>query len=152
MITIRVYGRPAPQGSKRHVGHGRMIEMSKHVGNWRDDVRCAALEAIADHRYGGGANNAWTPLDGPLIVRMVFTVAKPKSAPKTRRTWPCTMPDISKLCRATEDAITSAGIWRDDARVTEYERLAKCYPGEDPDALDRPGALIVVRQLAAAVA
>lgn len=148
MITIRVYGRPAPQGSKRHLGNGVMVESSRHVKPWREDVRHAALEAIAAHSPGRG----WTPMDGPLIVRMVFTVAKPKSAPKTRRTWPCTMPDISKLCRATEDAITSAGIWRDDARVTEYERLAKVYPGEDPDALDRPGALIVVRQLIEAVA
>lgn len=148
MITIRVYGRPAPQGSKRALGPGRMVEMSKYVKPWRDDVRAAAFLTIAEHSRGRG----WEPLDGPLIVRMVFTVAKPKAAPKTRRTWPCTMPDISKLCRATEDAITSAGIWRDDARVTEYERLAKCYPGEDPEALDRPGALIVVRQLVEAAA
>lgn len=27
------------------------------------------------------------------------------------------MPDVSKLLRATEDAITDSGLWRDDARV-----------------------------------
>lgn len=138
-LSMVVYGRPAPQGSKRHVGNGRMVESSKHVKPWREDVRAAALGAIVEH--------AGFPLDGPLVLRMVFTVSKPKCAPKTRRTWPATMPDLSKLARSTEDALTSAGVWRDDARIVEYERLAKVYPGEDPDALDRPGALIVVRLL-----
>ena len=113
-----------------------MIEMSRHVGTWRDDVRAAAL-AIAPA----------APLDGPLSVRMVFTVAKPKSAPKRRRTWPATMPDLSKLARSTEDALTSAGIWADDARVVEYTRLAKVFPGEDPEALDVPGVRIEVAVL-----
>lgn len=134
-LLLRVPGRPAPQGSKRHVGGGVMIESSKHVKPWREDVRQAALLL---GRKG-------PPLDGPLAVRMVFTVAKPKSAPKTRRTWPATMPDLSKLIRATEDALTSAGLWKDDARVVEYDRAAKVYPGEDPEALDVPGALIAVR-------
>ena len=31
MIEIKVIGLPAPQGSKRHVGHGVMIESSKKV-------------------------------------------------------------------------------------------------------------------------
>ena len=136
-VVLLVNGRPAPQGSKRHVGGGRMIESSPHVGNWREDVRTAALLL---GRKG-------PPLDGALAVRMVFTVAKPKSAPKTRRTWPASMPDLSKLIRATEDALTSAGIWKDDARVVEYDRAAKVYPGEDPEALDVPGAVIAVRRL-----
>lgn len=134
--VIVVSGRPAPQGSKRHVGKGVMVESSRHVKPWREDVRQAAL-LVADDG----------PLDGPLAVRMVFTVAKPKSAPKTRRTWPASMPDLSKLVRSTEDALTSAGLWRDDARVVEYDRLAKVYPGEDPEALDSPGVLIAVRRV-----
>jgi len=139
MITLTVYGRPAPQGSKRHVGNGRMIEMSKHVGNWRDDVRTAALIALT--------GQAAEPLDGPLTVRMVFTIARPAAAKK--RLAPHTMPDLSKLARATEDALTSAGLWADDARVVEYTRLAKVYPGADPEALDRPGAYITVDTLEA---
>ena len=147
-LSLVVYGRPAPQGSKRHLGKGVMVESSKHVKPWREDVRAAALGAI-EHCANRGCDSLADgyPLDGPIVVRMVFTVAKPKNAPKTRRTWPATMPDLSKLARSTEDALTSAGVWRDDARVVEYERLAKVYPGEDPDALDRPGALIAVRLL-----
>jgi Holliday junction resolvase RusA-like endonuclease len=141
VLEIVVYGRPAPQGSKRHVGGGRMIESSKHVKPWRDDVKAAAEAAIAD-RLG-----ALFPLDAPLAVRMVFTMPKPASAPKRRRTWPSRIPDVSKLIRSTEDALTGAGVWADDARVVEYDRAAKVFPGEDPEALDAPGARISIRLL-----
>jgi Holliday junction resolvase RusA-like endonuclease len=137
-LEIDVFGRPAPQGSKRHVGKGVMVESSKHVKPWRDDVKAAAEYALPDD---------WTPLDGPLVVVMVFTVAKPLSAPKRRLTWPCRLPDLSKLVRSTEDALTAAGVWADDARVVEYQRTAKVYPGEDEYALHRPGARIIIATL-----
>lgn len=141
MIVV-VHGRPAPQGSKRHVGNGRMIEMSKYVGTWRDDVKAAARAVIED--WVG-----WVPLDGPLVARMVFTIAKPASAPKRRRTWPSTMPDLSKLIRSTEDALKDAGAIKDDARIVEYSRAAKVYPSEDEESLDVPGARISINRLAA---
>lgn len=74
-------------------------------------------------------------------------LAKPQSAPKRRRTYPMRTPDLSKLARSTEDALSDAGIWADDARVVEYSRLAKVYPGEDPDALSSPGAVIEIREV-----
>jgi crossover junction endodeoxyribonuclease RusA len=83
---------------------------------------------------------------------MVFTLPKPSSAPKRTRTWPMRYPDLSKLLRSTEDALTTAGVWADDARVIEYRHLAKVYPGEHPDALDAPGAVIRVWRLNEAVA
>jgi Holliday junction resolvase RusA-like endonuclease len=75
---------------------------------------------------------------------MVFTLPKPKSAPKRRRSWPNRTPDVSKLARSTEDALTTAGIWADDARVVEYTRLAKVFPREDPDALESSGVVIEI--------
>jgi Holliday junction resolvase RusA-like endonuclease len=140
-ITLIAYGSPAPQGSKRHVGGGRMMESSKKLRPWRQDVKAAAEAYIATRA-------PWAPIDAPVLARMVFTVPKPASAPKTRRTYPCRMPDVSKLVRSTEDALTDAGVWKDDARVVEYSRVAKVYPGEDPEALDRPGVRIIVEALA----
>lgn len=138
MITIRVFGRPGPQGSKRFMGvrggRGVMVESSRAVKPWRDAVKAAAVEAMR-----GAA-----PLDGPLWVSMVFTMPKPASAPKRRRTWPATKPDLSKLARSTEDALSDGGAWRDDARVVEYLRLAKVYPGEDLDSLHIPGVVITI--------
>lgn len=131
--SFMVIGTPAPQGSKRHVGHGIMVESSKKLKPWREAVKYAALQHAPT-----------LPLDGPLHVRMVFTLRKPISAPKRRRIWPDRTPDLSKILRATEDALTDAGIWSDDARVVEYTRLAKVYPGEDPDALHVPGVRVAI--------
>jgi Holliday junction resolvase RusA-like endonuclease len=152
-VELRVFGQPAGQGSKRPViaGNGRLrtVEQSKRVAPWRQDVRAAA-EAFVQRwevEYAYLANR-WTPLDGPLVVAMVFTLPKPKSAPKTRKTWPHSAPDAVKLARGVEDELTLAGIWKDDARVVEYVRLAKCFPGEDPDSLRSPGALIRIWTMA----
>lgn len=136
-MRIVVYGSPAPQGSKKFVGRtkegrGIMAESSKKVRPWRQDVKAAAL-AVRD----GAA-----PIDAPVRVRMVFTVPKPASAPKRKRTFPCRKPDVSKLARSTEDALVDAGLIVDDARIVTYDRLAKVYPGEDEDALEAPGVQI----------
>lgn len=146
-MRIIVRGNPAPQGSKRHVGNGIMVESSKAVKPWREAVTYAAVEAR------GGA----LPIAGAVRVVMVFTFARPRghyrsgknshmlrdSAPPR----PSGMPDLSKLLRSTEDALTTARIWEDDARVVEYARAAKVYVNEDPDALDSPGAVITVEPL-----
>ena len=135
MLVITVRGSPAPQGSKSfkgiHGGHAVLAESSKKVKPWRQDVK-AAGEALMQGR---------PPLDGPLVVSMTFTVPKPISAPKTRRTWPMRMPDLSKLVRSTEDALTDAGVWADDARVVRCT-AAKVYPGEGEDSLQSPGCVV----------
>lgn len=141
-LEIVVYGKPAPQGSKSFkgmtkAGRAILVESSKHAAPWRELVHAAAVTA----RHGAA------PLDGPLVVRMVFTVPKPASAPKRRRTRPDRMPDLSKLARATEDALTSAGAIADDARIVEYSRLAKVYPNEDPEALEAPGVRITIEEV-----
>lgn len=136
MIAFIVYGEPAPQGSKRHVGGGRMIESSAKVKPWRQDVVAAAREAMA----GPGG---WAALDGPLCVEMTFTLRKPASAPKKRTTYPDRKPDLSKLVRSTEDALVTAGVIADDARIVSME-ARKVYPGEHHLALDATGARVRV--------
>lgn len=138
-IKIIVYGLPGPQGSKKFLGltklgRGILGESSKKVKPWRELVHAAAL----------AVRNGADPLDAPLRVWMVFTMPKPASNPKRRQTWPMRTPDLSKLCRSTEDALTDAGIWKDDARVCEYALLAKRYPGEGLGALEAPGCWIEI--------
>lgn len=139
-LSFKVYGMPGPQGSKSFKGmrggHAIMVESSKKVRPWRQDVK-----AVAESVRSG------PPLDGPLRLKMVFTLPKPASAPKRRQTWPMRTPDLSKLARSTEDAITDAGLWVDDARVVEYVLLAKRYPGEGSYALDAPGVWVSIEQI-----
>lgn len=128
--AFTVFGTPAPQGSKRafRLPNGRinLVETSKAIEPWREDVRNAAL-----HKREEGVE----PFDGPLSMRLVFTLAKPASAPRRRRSWPSRKPDLDKLMRSTLDALTQSGLIADDARVVDVTRLAKVYPGEDEEAL-----------------
>ncbi|MEX5711899.1 RusA family crossover junction endodeoxyribonuclease [Parafrankia sp. FMc6] len=133
VLEVAVYGTPGAQGSKRHVGGGRMIESSKAVAPWRADVKAAAEAAMS---------GAWSPLDGPLKLDVTFTRVRPASAPKRRRAFAATAPDLDKYVRSTCDALTAAGVWMDDGRVVEIH-AAKVLVG-DERALDRPGALIRV--------
>lgn len=151
VIRVIAYGTPGPQGSKSpkginpRTGRSVMVESSKKVKPWRDAVRGAALLTLNDMPR---ERRRLFPLDGPLAVRMVFTLAKPASAPKRIRTWPIRYPDVSKLARSTEDALTKI-IWADDARIVDYDRLAKVFPFEDDEALDEPGVVIEIRRVTA---
>ena len=136
-MRIIVFGNPAPQGSKDYMGRtkmgrGIMAEASNKVTPWRSDV-ITACRGIDQE-----------PFTGPVICRMIFSLRRPASVKRAKRPWPSIPPDLSKLCRSTEDALQAAGVLHDDALIVEYTRLAKTYVGEDPEALDRPGCLIVM--------
>lgn len=104
MIELFVPGKPAPQGSKRHVGHGILIESSKAVKPWRIEVMWAARAACP------------TPLDGPVAVELEFVMPRPKSAPKRSTPPAIKRPDIDKLARAILDAVTGV-IVSDDSQI-----------------------------------
>lgn len=146
-LEVVAFGRPAPQGSKKYAGHrtskvtGRstavLLEQSKRVKPWRQQVADAVQRVMGPD---------WVALDGPLRVEVVFTVSKPASAPKGRRTWPCTRDsgDLDKLLRSTFDALAGdAGALADDSRVVEVS-ASKVFPGEADGALASPGAVIRV--------
>lgn len=148
-LTITVHGIPGPQGSKTYKGHrtnkatGKSVpvlaESSKKVKPWRQAVEDAARVQLL-------LVPGWVALDGPLVAEMHFTLPALKRMPKGR-TAHTVYPDLSKLLRSTEDALTTAGVWADDARVVRYRGLSKTYPGMGPDALAGPGAVIRVWQL-----
>jgi crossover junction endodeoxyribonuclease RusA len=135
-LSIVVMGRPAPQGSKKSVGNNRMVEMSKYVRPWRRDVEQAARDAMARH-------SDFVMFDGPIHLEVVFWIQRPKkhygtgkNAETLRADAPCycqSAPDLSKLVRSTEDALTAAGVWKDDARVV-VTRSEKRYVDGVPGA------------------
>ena len=158
MINFNVYGLPGPQGSKSFKGRSKktgkaiMVESSAKVKPWREAVKWAARQAMEESVRDAiiqCVNHGLTfppalPLDGPLVARMVFTLPKPKGAPKLRKTYADRKPDLSKLARSTEDALTDAGLIADDARIVEFSRLAKVFPNEDPESLSCPGVRITI--------
>ena len=124
------HGLPAPQGSKKHVGGGRMVESSKNVKPWREAVKFAVLEA----------NKARLKFHAPVRVEIEFYFARPKSRKKDVHH--CTAPDLDKLCRSTLDALTDSGIIVDDSLVADL-RASKFYVVGDkaPGASIRVGVL-----------
>ncbi len=120
ILQMTVYGLPAAQGSKRHVGGGRMVESSKAVKPWRQDVAAAAREAV-DGIAG------FEPFTGPVLVIATFHFLRPKSHFRTGRhanelkpgapVYVTRTPDLDKTLRSTFDALTTAGVWKDDAQA-----------------------------------
>lgn len=128
MITAFIVGTPAPQGSHRHVGGGRLIESSAKVKPWRETV---AAEL---------AGHAGAFPDVPVHLEAVFVLRRPKghwgsgrnadrltpSAPSL----PAVKPDLDKLLRALCDAIAMAGVVRGDQQITTIT-AAKRYARAD---------------------
>lgn len=102
-VTFFVDGEPAPQGSKRHVGGGRMIEQSKALAPWRkaiiQEIRGLDLDPFPD---------------GPLHLTTRFHL----TPPKTLYPEPHKRKDLDKLIRAVGDALTQSGLITDDSRIT----------------------------------
>lgn len=136
-LRFSVRGVPGPQGSKdfkgfSRAGHAILVESSKLVKPWRQDVVAAAVNAMEDQ-------GSWRALTGAVHVVIEFYLARPKSQPKTRRTVPITIPDVDKTVRATLDALKTAGVYRDDSLVTDIT-ARKRYVVQDP-ALGHPWEL-----------
>jgi crossover junction endodeoxyribonuclease RusA len=119
-LRVWVPGAPAPQGSKRHVGRGILVESSKALGPWRDRV---AMFATASNP---------SLLTGPVRVDADFVMTRPVSTPKRRTPAAVKRPDLDKLLRGVLDALTGV-TWADDSQVVEVfatKRLAAI--GETP--------------------
>ncbi len=121
-LDFWVLGVPAPQGSKRHVGNGVMVESSAKVKPWREAVKWAVSDAV-----GIVAGRLYLFPMSPLRVEVMFVLPRPRGHYRTGRNAhllrdaaprrPAGKPDIDKLVRSTFDAMSDAGVWRDDSQV-----------------------------------
>lgn len=115
-IAFTVQGRAAPQGSKRALGRGVMVESSKRVKPWREDVRMVAGLAMTGDPWGG-----------PIALEVAFDFRRPASHFLTdgitlssigrRALYPGRRGDGDKLLRAVMDALTGI-VFHDDDQVT----------------------------------
>lgn len=150
MTALRFFveGRPQTAGSKTAFTNpktGKAIVTESGDRNakkaWREDLREAARRAIES------SGREW-PTVAACEVEFVFHRRRPKghfgsgrnagvvkaSAPAH----PTSRPDVLKLARAAEDALTGI-VWHDDAAIVD-ERLRKVWG-------DREGCTVTVRLL-----
>lgn len=121
MIEFRVYGTPAPQGSKTaFVRGGRAVVVDgssttgrQKLSSWRAEVAREAANIASGEL-----------LEGPVGVEINFVMPKPKSAPKSK-VFCDKKPDIDKLIRSTFDSMTGV-LYRDDSQVVQV-RATKVY-------------------------
>lgn len=156
MTDIRFFvpGIPAPGGSKsafvptnKVTGepfrkNGRIIvnvvESGKHTKAWRQDVAAAAMLSMKAHNL--------VPLTGALEIELLFHMPRPKShyrsdGVRLRPGAPSQhviRPDVLKLARSTEDALTGK-VYADDAQIVK-ETLEKAFS-------DRAGCWVCVREV-----
>lgn len=136
-ITFTVNGVPKPAGSKRafairkrgvFTGRVAVTDANPLAREWKDSVTSAGVDAA--QKLPGGLL-----LTGALAVDFTFFLPRPKghygsgknasqvkgNAPE----YPTGKPDVLKLTRAAEDALTGV-LWQDDAQIVS-EHLNKQY-------------------------
>lgn len=114
--TLHVPGEPIPQGSKKHVGNGVMIESNKKTRPWR-----AMVSDCADD-YKRNNPTLMLPMCGPICAKIEFRFARPASV---KRVHHITKPDIDKLTRAVLDSLKGRLIV-DDSMINELS-VSKSY-------------------------
>lgn len=137
-FSWKTIGDPAPQGSKRYVGNGRMIESCKRLKPWREQI-IADAQALALPQT----------ITGAVSVSLVFCFTRPKTHLNSKGqlkpsapAYKVTKPDADKLARAVLDSLTIAGIIKDDALVNTLSVQKRYCVGAEA-----PGVLITVMDM-----
>jgi Holliday junction resolvase RusA-like endonuclease len=106
-IDFFVPGRPVPKQSTRFDGHGH-AHTAPHVKAWAEQVRTAAIEAMAGRE----------PATGDVCVSLIFYM------PTRHRT------DCENLAKNVNDALNGV-VYKDDTQVTDL-RIQKIIDRERP--------------------
>ena len=139
-IGFTVPGVCQPAGSKRFVGvkggRGIVLDANKNAAGWKERVALAAAEA----KQKAGYREPWA---GPLHLIVHVQRARPRghftskgAVRATAPAFPVTKPDLTKLIRGIEDALTGI-IWIDDSQVVSQTAIKYWH--------DEPGVRVWVR-------
>lgn len=158
-LSFTVNATPAPGGSKTAIpiydGQGnlvvkpvnggprmrpvlRYVDDAKGNAAWRKAVGWIAKSAMQQARFR-------EPTADPLRFTVEFVMPRGKTVTRLEHTVP---PDLSKLIRSTEDAMTGI-VWVDDSQIIEHGTMRKRYarPGEQPGAYITVESLSQVQEL-----
>jgi Holliday junction resolvase RusA-like endonuclease len=142
LLDFFVPGRAVPQGSKKAWYNAKIKKtfmreaQGDRLDSWRTDVAAyARQERTASEGF---------PLTDAVAVSLTFyfkrnagdygTGKNAKVLKPSASVFPIKPPDIDKITRAIFDALTTAGVWVDDAQVvttTQRKRWVDRFSGEE---------------------
>lgn len=137
IITIKGI-ESAPQGSKKHVGRGIMVETCKRLKSWRKEVSLRA-KLIVDEI-----------IEEPVEIEVVFWFKRPLKHylpnKMIRQSAPVYITnknkgDLDKHCRALLDSLTKSA-FADDSQVVSLHAVKKYC-----DTESETGATIKIRSI-----
>jgi Holliday junction resolvase RusA-like endonuclease len=156
IVSFFIHGTPRPGGSKTAcplyrrggglvmVGNRpiiRMVDDAKGNAQWKKVVATAASKHYTAE-----------PLTGALDVTFEFWMPRPKGHYRTGRNasllrpnapqYPTVKPDVLKLSRSTEDALTGI-VWVDDCTTVDLTTRKRYAPG-----LESVGCRVMVSRMA----
>jgi len=142
LLACTIPGTPQQQGSKTRTPQGGMREANRDLESWRAGAITFLQRAVRE-RWAAPATIGYA-----VSVEAVFAYGRPKGHYGTGRnagrvkpsapTWKASAPDLDKLQRALGDALTQAGVLRDDALIVQW-MPAKVWG-------DAPETRVVVRR------
>lgn len=165
-ISVFVSGQAVPQGSKTAFRYqsavlGRELLGVREVAGdrltrWRHTIVDRVMETLGHHPEWVTAKMG----SEAFQVDLDFYIMRPKShylpitkvkrlVPELRDDalmYPIGVPDVDKLTRAVLDALTTAGVWTDDAHVVNV-RATKNFSDGVLGEVSMPGVLITVTKM-----
>jgi hypothetical protein len=144
---FRVFGLPAPQGSKIpgvSSVTGKMFvreQSGKTLTPWRQAVKRAALIArgidpdrhVQDDLRGPDViTNVVPTITGPVVLTTDLFTPRPASVSVAKRPYPIVAPDLDKYVRGIGDALREAGVYNDDAQIIRIVATKRYADGDQP--------------------
>lgn len=132
-MSWTLYARLSPVGIPKPQPRPKATIRGAHAGVYTPPTAKGWKEIIAIE----AAPLAGRQIEGPIALRVHFTLPRPKARKKENHV--ITKPDLDNLLKSTMDALTDRAVWRDDTQISEIS-TKKTY--ETSDTV--PGAVIEI--------
>lgn len=142
-VTFIAYGNPIPKGSAK----GFAVPMKRDGEPVVDDAGQRKYRAVVTHdnpntkewertvrtaaQHGRGSGRFFRT--EPVEIRICFGLSRPASVSTKKRPLPTVRPDLDKLVRAIQDAVSGV-IYADDAQVVSIRAWKKYVESGPPYA------------------